>query len=71
MVHVPVGQQDVVDGNELVGRLADVEADIELRHPHHRFLAGNRIAEQVEIVDLNMGQIMTGHFDSLFMVFDL
>ena len=67
----PCVSRTVVDGDDLVGGLADVEADVELRHADHRLLAGDRIAEEVQVVDLNAGQVVTGHFDLSFMNYEL
>jgi len=50
VVHVPVGKQDVVYGNNLVGGFADVEADVQLRYRDDRFFAGDRIADDLQIV---------------------
>ncbi len=71
VVHVPVREQDVVDRDELVGRLADVEADVELRHAHHRLLPGDGVAEDIQVINLHACQVMTGHLDLPFSIYDL
>ncbi len=52
---MPVREQNVTDRDELVGRLADIEAHVELRQRHDRLLARDGVPENIEIVDLNMG----------------
>ena len=61
MVHMAVRQQDIVDGYDLVGSLADIKADIQLRHRNNGLLAGYRVADDLEIVYFNMCQIVAGH----------
>jgi hypothetical protein len=49
-----VSEQDVIYGYNLVGGLADIEADVELRHRDNGFLAGNRIADYVQVINRNL-----------------
>ena len=49
-----VGEQDVIYGYNLVGGLADIEADVELRHRDDGFLAGNRIADYIQVIYRNL-----------------
>jgi len=53
VVHMAVSEQDVVNGDELIGGLADIETDVELGHSDDGFLAGHRIAEDFQIINLN------------------
>lgn len=53
MVHVPVGQQHVIDGYNLVGSLANIEADVKLGHTDDGLLAGDGVAQNVKIVYFN------------------
>ena len=61
VVHVAVSEQDVVDGDNLVGGLSDVEADVELGDGDDGFLTGDGVADDVEVVDFYMCQIMAWH----------
>jgi hypothetical protein len=54
MVHVPVRQQYMVDRYDLIGGLAYVKADIQLRHPNDRLFARYRIPDDIQIVDCNL-----------------
>ncbi len=61
MIHMPVGEQDVVDGDNLIWGLSDIEADVELGDSDDSFLTGYGIADDVEVVDFYMCQIMAWH----------
>ena len=54
VVHVSMGQQDMVNRYDLVRTLADVKADIKLGHCNNGLFAGNRIPQHLQIVDLQM-----------------
>jgi hypothetical protein len=54
VVHMAMGKEDVIYGYNLVGGLADIEADIELRHRDNGFLAGNRIADYIQVIYRNL-----------------
>ncbi len=45
MVHVPVGDAQVVARQRKLRRAPDVEADIQLRHLHHRLLPRHAVAD--------------------------
>ena len=53
MVHMSVGQQNMIDGDDLVRGLADIEAHIQLRYGDYGFFAGDRISDHVEVVNLD------------------
>jgi len=55
VVHVPVGEQDVVNRNHLVRRFADIEADVQLRHGDHGLLTRDGVADDIQVFDLYMG----------------
>ncbi len=52
VVHVAVGQQDVVYRDNLVGGFADVEADVELWYGYYGFLGCDGIADDVHFINL-------------------
>jgi hypothetical protein len=52
VVHVAVRKKNVVYGNNLVGGLADVETDIQLRHRNDGLFACDRIADYFQIIYL-------------------
>lgn len=54
VIHMAVCEQDVIYGYNLVGGLADIEADVELRHSDDGFFAGNRIADYVQVINRNL-----------------
>ncbi len=54
VVHMPVCEQNITYRNNLVGGLADVEADIQLRDCNHGLLTRDRIADDFQIVYLDM-----------------
>ena len=54
VVHMAVGEQDVIYGYNLVWGLADIEANVELRHRDDGFLAGNRIADYIQVIYRNL-----------------
>jgi hypothetical protein len=54
VVHMAVGEQDVIDGNNLVGGLSDIETDVELRNSNDCFLAGNRITDYIQVIYRNL-----------------
>ncbi len=54
VVHMPMCEQNMVYGNNLVGGLADIEADVQLRDRNHGLLARDRIADDFQIVYLDM-----------------
>ena len=47
------------------GAPADVEADVQLRHLHDRFLAGHAVADDVELPEAELGELLDkeGLFD--------
>lgn len=61
MVHVAVGEEDMIYRYDLVGGLSYVEADVELGHSDNRFFAGDGVADDVEVVNFNSCQSVTGH----------
>lgn len=54
VVHVAVGEQDVVDGDDLVGGFADVKADVKLRDGDNGLFTADRVAEDIQVVDRYM-----------------
>ena len=58
VVHVAVGEQDIIYGDNLVGGLTDVEADVELGDGDDGLFTGDGIADDVEVVDFYMCQIV-------------
>ena len=49
-----VGQEDVVDAEDLIGSFANVEADIQRGHGNDRFLAANRMADELQGIERKM-----------------
>ena len=56
-----VSEKDVVDGDNLVGGLTDVEANVELGYSNDGLLTGDGIADDVEVVNFYMCQIVAWH----------
>jgi hypothetical protein len=54
VVHVAVSKKNVIYWYNLVGSFADIEADVELRHRNDGFLAGNRIADYIQVIYRNL-----------------
>ena len=61
MVHVAVCQKNVIDRDDLIGSLADIEADVQLRYGDNCLLTGDGIARDLQIVNCYAGQTMTWH----------
>ena len=51
MVHVAMREENVVYRYDLIGGLAHVKADIELRYGNYGFFASYRIPDYIQIID--------------------
>ncbi len=54
VVHMTMGEQNMIYGYNLVGGFADIEADVELRYSNNGLLAGNRIADYIQVIYRNL-----------------
>jgi hypothetical protein len=54
VVHMAVGKENMIYRYNLVRGLADIEADVELRYSNNGFLAGNRIADYIQVIYRNL-----------------
>jgi hypothetical protein len=48
-----VGEQDMIDGYDLIGGPADIEADVELRNCDDGFFAGHGITDYFQLMYFN------------------
>jgi len=55
VVHMTVRKQNIVYGNNLVGGFTDIKANIQLRHRNYGFFTRYRIADDFQIVYLDIG----------------
>ena len=61
MVHMAVGQEQVVDRYYLIGGFADVKADIKLRDRYNSFFSCDGIAGNFDVVYFYFGKSVTWH----------
>ena len=68
VIHVAVGNADVVDGDDLARGPADVEGDVVFRRDDDGFLAGEGETDESDAVEGFFDE--SGHWDCRFSIFD-